>query len=334
MAAACCCPHGDDDYDCDSDVESLCEEHVHGCGEEVARGPDHQGSQQGSQEGSQRGSQRGSQQESETSPAAETLAPTAPGLINSAEAIEAKYAALIVDLEARAEKLGDVSLRAQNALNDAQLRITSANATIEDLQRHKATLETKLDAARIQLSDAHANLVKIEGCYLSECERVANAQDREKHVVESMQGLQRQVEALEKIRASEKAQAELEKGALESQIGALEEKNAGFEAKAQSEMERLSNYLYVQYAQKHESKVQELKSLYRAKLEAREGHQAQTLASLRAQLATATKETQALKAKLGAESAQKQKLIKLWDDYAAMDKENVVDLQAFLKSIK
>lgn len=315
MAAACCCVE-DESYDCDSDVScSHSELHHHSSPVEIPHS-DHLLSL--------------------NLPLDSLSIPDqqVPSLIDSSSHIHAKYNSLLIDLQSQIDSLSNECLKSNNSLNDLQLRVNNSNIKIQELQSQSNALLTKNSIYEHQISDLNSNLLEMENSYLSQLELVNNLSSREQQLIDYSKNLDNQIKALENINQNDKSNAELEIQNLKSQIDTLNEKNANLDLKSQSEIDRLSNYLYVQYAQKHESKVQELKSLYKSKLEARENHHNQNISSLKSQLASSNKEILSLKQKLASESAEKQKLIKLWDDYSSMDKENVIDLQSFLKSIK
>lgn len=308
MSAPCCCID-EDSYDCDSDVSSSISDHHHNHHCHIENTP-------------------------LLKPISIIPEPKTPFLIDSTIQIHNKYNTLILNLQDKIDSLSNECLKSNNSLNDAQLRINNSNIKIQELQSQLQTLLTKSSIDQQQISDLNSNLIQMENSYLSQLEIVNNLSSNEKHLLENSKNLDNQIKALEKINQNDKTQAELEIKNLKSQIDTLNEKNLNLDLKSQSEIDRLSNYLYVQYAQKHESKVQELKSLYKSKLESRDNHHTQNISSIKSQLASSNKEILSLKQKLASESAEKQKLIKLWDDYSSMDKENVIDLQSFLKSIK
>lgn len=270
----------------------------------------------------------------------------AAALADNSARITANYNTVGAKYREQIESLAKELLGAQNAVAELHLRVNTANLTIQELHAAQSSLLAHNEALQIQLQDVTQNLTHMENSYEAQLEITHSLQEQNSQMDDIQSKLLNQVDVLEGLNKSVQDQAQAEISSLKSQIQALSEANASLEESTQTKIDKVSNYLYVQYSQKHEAKVAELKSLYKAKLNARDQSHLNTIESLKSQVASLNNELNYTKTKLGQETAEKQKLIKLWDDYNSpsndLNKENTnansneaaKELKGFVKSIK
>jgi hypothetical protein len=121
---------------------------------------------------------------------------------------------------------------------------------------------------------------------------------------------------------------------LQNTISQQQLKISSFDDTLKNELESLAQELYIQYAEKHESKISKLRSAYESKYAKK--HQAfnDRLQLLQDQHKTLQQELAHVKNRLQVETNEKRQLVKLWDEYVALDKKDVDQMSSFVNRLK
>ncbi|GAV29516.1 hypothetical protein PMKS-003017 [Pichia membranifaciens] len=121
---------------------------------------------------------------------------------------------------------------------------------------------------------------------------------------------------------------------LHQSVSQHETRIAAFDDTLKSELESLAQELYIQYAEKHEAKIAKLRAAYESKYTKKQATFRDRFQLLQDQQETLKQELAHVKNRLQVETSEKRQLVKLWDEYVALDKKDVDEMSNFVKRLK
>lgn len=126
----------------------------------------------------------------------------------------------------------------------------------------------------------------------------------------------------------------VENSKLQNTVTQQQVKISSFDDTLKNELELLAQELYIQYAEKHESKISKLRTAYESKYAKKHQLFNEKLQLLQDQHKTLQQELAHVKNRLQVETNEKHQLVKLWDEYVALDKKDVDQMSSFVKRLK
>lgn len=244
--------------------------------------------------------------------------------------LQNRYEALVTDLNIQLEDKRTAVNGLTNEVGNYRQKVSNMHLAIEQAQSDNSTLAAKNEALSIEtraLRDSVASLNR----------QLALEKNRHVESLAKMHGLKEAVAPLFSSYESMYAQLDQLRGensALQSTINEQQAKIGSFEDTLKQELESLAQELYIQYAEKHESKISKLRTAYETKYSKKHALFNEKLQLLQNQHKTLQQELAHVKNRLQVESNEKHQLIKLWDEYVALDKKDVDEMSNFVKRLK
>lgn len=249
---------------------------------------------------------------------------------NNLSTIQNKYQSTINSLEITIQDQNNTINSLNNQINDYKTKIENLHLTIQQLTNESKSNsnsnevlneEIKILQNKLLQLDTQLNSEKIkQSKTLSKIDQLKELLDT---IFKSYENMNRQINNLR-----------AENLELNQSIQEKEAKISKFDDTLKNELESLAQELYIQYAEKHETKIAKLRAAYESKYAKKQGIFKDRMKLLQEQQETLKQELSHVKNRLQVETNEKRQLIKLWDEFVALDKKDVDEMSNFVKRLK
>lgn len=238
-----------------------------------------------------------------------------------------------------------------STINELNIKLQKSLTTINGLNNEVASFKQKVDNMHLTIEQSQLDNQKLSSSnelLMTECEtlkstieklnsEIAAEKNKRATINSKVQQLKESAEPILSSYASIQQQlVELrnENTQLKGTINEQQVKISSFDDTLKQELESLAQELYIQYAEKHESKISKLRAAYETKYSKKHALFNEKLKLLQEQQNTLQKELSHVKQRLQVETNEKHQLVKLWDEYVALDKKDVDQMSNFVKRLK
>lgn len=227
------------------------------------------------------------------------------------------------------EKLSRIN-ELNNEICDYRQKIENMHLTIEESAAENSKLQKENESLKMESKELETAIGILEKQLSVEKNKSSNLISKISQLKESVEPIFNAYESLhEKIASLRDQNAELQNTA-----NLQYSKIASFDDTLKNELESLAQELYIQYAEKHESKISKLRAAYEAKYTQKQSLFTEKHRLLQSQYETLQQELSHIKSRLQVEASEKRQLVRLWDEYVALDKKDVDQMASFVKKLK
>lgn len=227
------------------------------------------------------------------------------------------------------EKLNKIN-NLNNEIGDYKQKIENMHLTIEESAIENNKLQQENDALRLEAKEFQNAIDALEKQLSVERNKSTSLINKINQLKESVEPIFNAYESLhEQISTVRDQNAE-----LHNTVNLQHSKITSFDDTLKNELESLAQELYIQYAEKHEAKISKLRSAYEAKYAQKQALFTEKHRLLQSQYDTLQQELTQVKSRLQVEASEKRQLVRLWDEYVALDKKDVDQMASFVKKLK
>ncbi|GMM29963.1 hypothetical protein DAMA08_042770 [Martiniozyma asiatica (nom. inval.)] len=268
-----------------------------------------------------------------------------PPIVTDLTTLQNQYKDIILDLEDKIYSLNEKLNFKNNEINDLTLRINNGKLTtnelvlkVDSLKSEINTKITELDLVNSSLTQSENERSKAQLLFEGEKGKLNQCIELCERLISQLASIEKENQELRNEKDNSKSVIELERriNELQTQLDDEKNKNEKHPKILEEELERLSNYLYVQYSQKHERKVNELKQIYKGKMKSKQQSYEKDIEILQEEALVNKKKLNSCQNKLEIVEKEKAKLIDLWDEFISVggSKAELEELKNFLKKLK
>lgn len=217
-----------------------------------------------------------------------------------------------------------------NQINDYKTKISNLHLTIEQSNLDLTSSSNENEVSRKEIEILKKSIAKLDNQLIIENSKKSKLLIKLNQLTELLETVFKSYKNLhEKNNILTKENSNLQEIILKN-----ENKISSFDDTLKSELESLAQELYIQYAEKHETKISKLRTAYENKYAKKQLLFNERLKVLQEQQQTLQQELSHVKNRLQVETNEKHQLVKLWDEYVDLDKKDVDKMSDFVKRLK
>lgn len=208
-------------------------------------------------------------------------------------------------------------------ISNLHLTIEESNSKIDTLNLDNSQLNNEISLLKESLNSLNAKLQKQASLKNSKNEQIENLQNLANQILTFTANQSKNIIHLKE------ENSKILKANLNN-----EQKILKFDQTLKNEQEILAQELYIQYAEKHENKINKLRKAYELKFNKKQSLINDKLQLLAKENENLKQELSNTKQRLQVETSEKQHLVKLWDEYMALDKKDIDKMASFVNRLK
>lgn len=266
-----------------------------------------------------------SEAENEEEPSTELLV-----FNNDLSTLKNKYQSTINSLQVTVHDNAATINSLNNQICDYRSKIENLHLTVQQSQLDAQALADKNDIMQDELTILQSKIAKLDKQLVLEKAKKAKLSAQITQLSELLETVFKGYESMHAT-VSDLRQENTD---LHQSVSQHETRIAAFDDTLKSELESLAQELYIQYAEKHEAKIAKLRAAYESKYTKKQATFRDRFQLLQDQQETLKQELAHVKNRLQVETSEKRQLVKLWDEYVALDKKDVDEMSNFVKRLK
>ncbi|TID29924.1 hypothetical protein CANINC_001435 [Pichia inconspicua] len=244
--------------------------------------------------------------------------------------LQNKYENDINSLNAQLHEKLDKINNLNNEIGDYRQKIENMHLAIEESALENNKLQQENDALKLEAKELQNAIDALEKQLSVEKSKSSSLINKINQLKESVEPIFNAYESLhQQITTLRDQNAE-----LQNTVNLQHSKITSFDDTLKNELESLAQELYIQYAEKHEAKISKLRTAYEAKYAQKQSMFTEKHRLLQSQYDTLQQELAHVKSRLQVEASEKRQLVRLWDEYVALDKKDVDQMASFVKKLK
>lgn len=249
---------------------------------------------------------------------------------NHLSTLKNKYQATINSLQITVHENASTINSLNNQIGDYRNKIENLHLTVQQAQLDSQALADKNDILQDELTILQSKIAKLDKQLVREKSKRAKLTAQIAQLSELLEtvfkGYESTHAALSDLRQ--------ENNELHNTVAQQETRITSFDDTLKAELESLAQELYIQYAEKHEAKIAKLRAAFESKYAKKQASFKDRFQLLQDQQETLKQELAHVKNRLQVETSEKRQLVKLWDEYVALDKKDVDEMSNFVKRLK
>lgn len=241
-----------------------------------------------------------------------------------------QYQSKINALEITAQENAITINNLNNQINDFKTKIENLHLTIQQSSIDHGSVVNENEIAKKEIDILQKSIINLDNQLVIERSKRSKLSAKLNQITELMETVFKSFENMNNKISNLKE----ENSNFQDIISKNEAKIASFDETLKSELESLAQELYIQYAEKHETKISKLRTAYENKYAKKQALFNERLKLMQEQQLTLQQELSHVKNRLQVETNEKHQLVKLWDEYVALDKKDVDQMSNFVKRLK
>lgn len=249
---------------------------------------------------------------------------------NGLSTLKNKYQSTINTLQVKVHENTATINSLNNQIGDYRSKIENLHLTVQQSQLDAQALADKNDIMQDELTILQSKIAKLDKQLVLEKTKKSKLSAQITQLSELLETVFKGYESMHAT-VSDLRQENTD---LHQSVSQYETRIAAFDDTLKSELESLAQELYIQYAEKHEAKIAKLRAAYESKYAKKQATFRDRFQLLQDQQETLKQELTHVKNRLQVETSEKRQLVKLWDEYVALDKKDVDEMSNFVKRLK